>query len=379
MVEERDGPVIIAKVAGRQRRLVTSKQWRAAITGLEISRETEVLYDNGKGQQVALPAEECPELAAIFDELIGPKQVMSPPPARALAPPPPSSPPPPPSSPPPLSAKEFEVLESSKGATPQLVYASPEVQHSGSSVSPVAIVTLAIAMLLAIFVFIWGSDRYGDEDAQTVTVYVSGRANVRDQPSAEGSIILDTYNAGTQLSGSWVSGVSDVKERWLEFEADGQNRYIWDGNLSVAASPVQAETNKFSGSIDPDEAKKFINSYVDSTNSSSGMSTEEVVNSYYNDKVRYFGKNVVRSYVSDEKVRYTRRWPERNYKIIENTLNSDCASIPEVCSVSGTMWYDAKSEERGAHGEGYAEFTLAVKTTSSGLKIVSENSRVISN
>jgi hypothetical protein len=144
-------------------------------------------------------------------------------------------------------------------------------------------------------------------------------------------------------------------------------------------SDVPSENEKAIASIDPAEAVDFVKKYVFATNSSSGLWASDVVNAYYDDQVLYFGKTVDRSYVLGEKVRYERRWPDRTYQIMEDTVQTDCQSTPGVCSIGGTMWYSATSEERGAHGEGYAEFTLGVKMTTSGLRISSETSKVVGN
>jgi hypothetical protein len=255
--------------------------------------------------------------------------------------------------------------------------APQEVQRSGVPVSVVVILILVTAMFAAIFAFAWSSSPESEDDLQVVSVYVSGSANARDQPSAQGSSVLETYDGGTHLTGVWVSGASDPDERWLKFEGDGQARYIWDGNLSFDASEGQVERNDPAASITSADSIDFVRAYIVASNSGSGMSAADVVNTYYDDKVLYFGGSVDRSHVLGEKARYERRWPERIYQMMEDAVQTDCVSNPMICSVSGTMWYSATSEERGAYGEGYAEFTLGVRRTNDGLKIVSETSRVV--
>ena len=149
-----------------------------------------------------------------------------------------------------LLATDAEAAEEPKfGALPRPVVnpnfdeapaqasSSPQaVQRSGVPASLVVILLVVTAMFAAIFAFAWSSDPAGREDAQVVSVYVSGRANARDQPTAKGSSILATYDVGTQLTGTWVSGAYDASEQWLKFEVDGQTRYIWGRNLSVVTS-----------------------------------------------------------------------------------------------------------------------------------------------
>lgn len=262
---------------------------------------------------------------------------------------------------------------------------SQQTERSRLPVSLIVVLLLVLAAFGAIFGF--GSDSSPDEGAELVSVYVSGRANARDQPSAEGSTVLDTYEVGTKLAGTWVEGASDASERWLKFEDAGQTRFIWDGNLTVA--PVTAETTAapdpepeaitFTEPIAPGEAIQFVRSYVEATNSESGMSAADVVSTYYADNVSYFGKSVDRSHVAGEKIRYARRWPDRTYEIMEDTVQTDCGPRAGTCWVSGTMWYSASSDAREAYGEGYAEFRLGLEKTAAGIKLVSESSKVIGN
>lgn len=81
-------PVIVAKVGGKQRRLATPRQWRAAIANGEIARDTEIVFEQSRSRLAAMPAGDCPELIALFDEILGPVAIASPPPPVALEPPP---------------------------------------------------------------------------------------------------------------------------------------------------------------------------------------------------------------------------------------------------------------------------------------------------
>lgn len=71
-------------------------------------------------------------------------------------------------------------------------------------------------------------DLFGGDE---VTVTVTGRANVRDAATTEGSNVLTTLDAGTQLKGKWVTSDTDNAERWFAYERDGKTAYIWEGNL----------------------------------------------------------------------------------------------------------------------------------------------------
>jgi len=68
----------------------------------------------------------------------------------------------------------------------------------------------------------------GDE----VTVTVTGTANVRDAPTTSGSKVIGKLEAGTEVSGEWVTGASDSSERRFGYERDGKIAYIWGATSS---------------------------------------------------------------------------------------------------------------------------------------------------
>ena len=85
-------------------------------------------------------------------------------------------------------------------------------------------------------------DLFGGDE---VTVTVTGRANVRDAATTEGSNVLTALDAGTQLKGKWVTSATNPSERWFAYERDGKTAYIWEGNLKQ--SKALAATNKAEG------------------------------------------------------------------------------------------------------------------------------------
>lgn len=69
-------------------------------------------------------------------------------------------------------------------------------------------------------------------DDEAVTVTVTGSANARDAATAEGSSVLETLSAGTELTGRWVESDTNPSEQWFEYERDGEKAYVWGRNLS---------------------------------------------------------------------------------------------------------------------------------------------------
>lgn len=254
-------------------------------------------------------------------------------------------------------------------------------ERSRSSPPKMVLIIMVLALAVSAFLVSKSMRLAKDPNPEIVSVYVASKANARDAPNADDSNILLTYEAGTLLTGTWVEGAVDPTERWLKVDENGLTYYVWDGNLAQSGSQSSTEVigDAPADAISSEEAELFVRNYVSDTSSYSGKSANDIVYSYYASQVSYFGKDVSQSYVADEKLRYERRWPQRSYQIVDDVLQTDCNLRNNVCSVSGVMEYSATSDERGAHGEGFAEFTLGVQKTYGGLKIVSENSRVISN
>jgi hypothetical protein len=71
----------------------------------------------------------------------------------------------------------------------------------------------------------------GTDDDEIVSVTVTGAANVRDAATAEGSNVLETLSAGTELTGRWVESDTNPSEQWFEYERDGEKVYVWGRNL----------------------------------------------------------------------------------------------------------------------------------------------------
>ena len=107
----------------------------------------------------------------------------------------------------------------------------------GPSAAAVVFGILA-AVLTAIIIFVWVTDR---ADAGSVRVVVTSTANVRDQPTAEGSTVLFQYEPGQELQGEWVDGARNPAQKWLQFEVDGETRYVWQGNLRELSEEPAAE------------------------------------------------------------------------------------------------------------------------------------------
>lgn len=97
----------------------------------------------------------------------------------------------------------------------------------------------------------------------------------------------------------------------------------------------------------------------------------EGLSRYYASQVTFYGGNVSREKVMDEKRKYALRWPVRHQTIVPGSVFAQCGA--DGCSVTGVITWDYTSQERGAHSTGSANFAYRIVN---GV-IVSENGSVL--
>lgn len=121
------------------------------------------------------------------------------------------------------------------------------------------IVTVVFALVVAIAAL--GFNLVGrSDDTESLTLSVTGEANVRNAPTAEGSLVVDTVPVGTELIGRWVKGSTNPTERWFEFERNGSKGYVWERNLSSGALKAEPVVTEVAAKPAP-EAMAFVGQY----------------------------------------------------------------------------------------------------------------------
>jgi hypothetical protein len=94
----------------------------------------------------------------------------------------------------------------------------------------------------------------------------------------------------------------------------------------------------------------------------------------YADQVDYYGKSQSRDQVLAEWQSFMNRWPNRQYKVRQNTLEIDCGDLTWSCNVKGFLDFDDNSPARNARTWGSAtfEYVLQFKVSSATPQIVRE-------
>jgi len=273
--------VITAKIGGRQLRLSTPKQWRAAIANQDIGRDSAIRYEPGLGRQADMLAGECPELIPLFDEILGPiageagpASVPLPPPSALPEPAPVASPSVPSAQPsdfpadlpakvqsigvdpsesddeigekrvPETSEPEWSSSPTGEGTGAKVVLtiialvlllAIVRCSTDGSS-SPTPVATEAVASEAT-------SEAPVDDPSTWQTMYGVSPLNVRSEPNGTAKLVASLPRS-TELVGVIVQGGRDNSTNWfLIKKGPHTGRYVSAVNLSDSAPPdIDAST-----------------------------------------------------------------------------------------------------------------------------------------
>ena len=97
------------------------------------------------------------------------------------------------------------------------------------------------------------------------------------------------------------------------------------------------------------------------------------VNTYYAERVTYYGKNMTRSQVLADKLRYDRAFPQRSYDIAPGSLRTKCEK--GVCQARAELRW-IRTDTSGRRENGASDLRLAFSAGGDG-RIVRESARTL--
>jgi hypothetical protein len=106
---------------------------------------------------------------------------------------------------------------------------------------------------------------------------------------------------------------------------------------------------------------------------SQGGGNVDTLAGYYAYTVSFYGTQIPREKLMEEKRKFAARWPIRQFTVNADSLFIQCQE--DACSVTGIVAWDCSSQERGVHSIGSAN--LAVRLVNG--VIVSENGSVLTS
>jgi hypothetical protein len=96
---------------------------------------------------------------------------------------------------------------------------------------------------------------------------------------------------------------------------------------------------------------------------------------FYAPTIRYHGRDVSARALQEEKRRFARRWPDREYRPRLDTMRTSCAGA--FCTIRSTFDYRAADPNRGRSASGTGILELGVSFAGGAPVIVSETSAVV--
>lgn len=135
----------------------------------------------------------------------------------------------------------------------------------------------------------------------------------------------------------------------------------------------ETATSEPTGSTVEDAAVGIVRQLIE-RHGTDTVAAMQAVASLYANPVSYYGKQRALEEVLTDKRNYFQRWPERAYRIREQTLMVTCAN--GMCMVSGTYDWVVRSLPRNKQAQGAATFSYTISLGNSP-KIVSETGSVV--
>ncbi len=125
------------------------------------------------------------------------------------------------------------------------------------------------------------------------------------------------------------------------------------------------------------QATAFVSDYFAYWSESNDQALD-YFSSIYALQVMFYGKQLDRSTIMQQKQSYTKRWPIRVYTVRPETMRSFCVDATQTCVVTGVVDWDCRSAAHGNHSVGVANFSLTVSLARSRGQIIAEAGSVIS-
>jgi hypothetical protein len=99
---------------------------------------------------------------------------------------------------------------------------------------------------------------------------------------------------------------------------------------------------------------------------------------FYAPNVLFHGRQMSARALFEEKRRFVRRWPVREYTARPETMRTTCDSAPPICTVRMVFDFTATSPQTGKRSQGTALLQLGVSFSAGQPMIVFESSQVTS-
>jgi hypothetical protein len=123
-------------------------------------------------------------------------------------------------------------------------------------------------------------------------------------------------------------------------------------------------------------AKRFAIDYLDSWSAPNDTALESTA-AFYAPRVLFHGREVTMKRLFDEKRRFVKRWPERDYRPREDGIGTTGNPAGEICTVHAVFDYTATHPRRRRVSQGTGALQLVVHFIGDKPVIVAEHSTLL--
>jgi len=123
-------------------------------------------------------------------------------------------------------------------------------------------------------------------------------------------------------------------------------------------------------------AKRFAVDYLTSWSAPNDAALEATA-AFYAPRVLFHGREVTMKRLFDEKRRFVKRWPERDYRPREDGVGTTCNPAGEICTVYAVFDYTASHPRRRRVSQGTGALQLVVHFIGDRPVIVAEHSTLL--
>jgi hypothetical protein len=144
---------------------------------------------------------------------------------------------------------------------------------------------------------------------------------------------------------------------------------------AVAAQPLK-DPDADKRSARASAAKNFAIDYLESWSASNDVALEATA-AFYAPRVLFHGREVSMQRLFNEKRRFVRRWPERDYRPRPDAMGTVCNPAGEVCTVHAVFDFTASHPKRRRVSQGTGALQLIVHFIGDKPVIVAEHSTLL--